>query len=234
MSRRQSSKLSAGSTSRRNDSGTLVVLLLGIQGAGKGTVGQALHGDRDIAHISAGDLIREYARDCTHEAEGARDRIARGKGVSTNMSYGLLRQRIERLTEGTLVLDGYPRRSEEIPLLAEILRGEPDLALLLDVPPPIAVDRLLGREVCPECGAVYGPAVPPRNRASCDRCGGRLSRRADDTPPGIVERHRTWVAERRAITRHYASLGILQTVNAARSPDLVLAEVHARIRLSRN
>src|SRR6476659_5634941 len=129
------------------------ILLLGSQGAGKGTVGAILADELDGIHLSAGDLLRARAAVGGHVAQAIHAQIDQGLPVPVEMSYGLLEERLQQSSQNQLlILDGFPRDASELPLMDEILGGEAKLALLLNVPTPIAVARLLARESCGGCG----------------------------------------------------------------------------------
>lgn len=85
--------------------------------------------------------------------------------------------------------------------------------IVLEVPTPIAVERLVNRELCEACSWPYGPGWPSSDGA-CTQCGGTLATRRDDTPAGIARRLETWRVHGRPIMRYYERLGVLRTVRA--------------------
>jgi adenylate kinase len=192
------------------------ILLLGSQGAGKGTVGAFLAEELNGIHLSAGDLLRARAAIGGHVAQEIHAQIDQGLPVPAETSYGLLKECLQESSEKQLlILDGFPRDAAELPLLNEIIGGEARLALLLNVPTPIAVARLLARESCGDCGASYGPGVPPSARGVCDCCGGPLSHRADDSPQGIGRRMEGWAGRSPEILAHFRHVGTLVEIDAA-------------------
>ncbi len=211
------------------------ILLLGSQGAGKGTLGAILAGELGAVHLGAGDLLREQVRSGGRWATEIQDQIDRGLGVATEISYGLLEERLGSLAEDVgVVLDGYPRDLDELPRLERLLGGEADLALLLNVPRPIAIGRLLGRETCEECSASHGPGVPARSAGRCDRCGGALVRRADDSPPAIARRLDGWSSRGPAIADHFREAGTLIELDATLEADLLARQALGLVRVSSN
>jgi adenylate kinase len=192
------------------------ILLLGIGGAGKGTLGAPLADELGGVHLSAGRLLRERVASGGRWSAEIQDRIDRGLGVPAEISYGLLEERLGSLPEDAgLVLDGFPREIGPLPLLDRLLGGEAALALLLDLPRPIAVARLLERETCEGCGAAHGPGVPAASPGRCDRCGGALARRADDSPASLTRRVEGWSSRAPAIVDHYRGAGILVELDAS-------------------
>lgn len=193
-------------------------------------MGRRLNDELGAIHISAGDLLRRVAEEDSRVSEI----LNQGHGVPPELSYGLLARELAEIGDDLAVLDAYPRRASEVERLAQTLGGEPDLAVLLEIPTVIAVERLLKRETCAECGATFGPGVPPPKPLMCGICGGRLERRGDDTPSGITQRHSTWAGERREITAHYEGKGLLAKLDASGPAATVIENVMAQIRNQRN
>lgn len=196
--------------------GRQAILLLGRQGAGKGTVGAFLARELDAVHLSAGELLRARVAAGGQGALEIRAQIDRGLAVPVETSYGLLGERLRALPrDELLILDGYPRDASELPVLGELLGGEAHLVLLLNVPTPIAVSRLLARETCECCGAGYGPGVPSGSPGVCDGCGGALAHRADDSPQALGHRLEGWASRSPAILAHFRQTESLVEIDAS-------------------
>jgi adenylate kinase len=206
-----------------------------MQGSGKGTVACELNRELGAVHVGAGDLLRSHVAEGGEWAAEISERIDNGHGVDERISYGLLKRELSRVSqEPLLVFDGYPRLSRQIPLLLRILGAAPDLALLLEVPRPIAVSRLMGRETCQGCDHPFGPEAPPRRAGFCDRCSGLLERRDDDLPLKIGRRHDAWSAESAEICSFFDDAGSLRRVDASRSKDRVASDALAIVEQHRN
>jgi adenylate kinase len=202
------------------------LLLLGIQGAGKGTVGRLLARDQGMAHLSAGSLLRRHVHDGGPFGEEIKAQIDRGCGVSTEISYGLLKKALaDASADRPLVLDGYPREQSEIEHLLELLGVNPTLVLHLQAPRPIAVARLLSRSACDDCDATFGPGVPPRFSGVCDDCGGKLASRKDDTPPAIRCRLDGWTRRGPRILERLREITGCTQIDSSRPIDQVMADV---------
>jgi adenylate kinase len=211
------------------------ILLLGSQGAGKGTLGAFLAGELDAVHLSAGELLRERIAVGGRWAGEIQGQIDRGLAVPTEISYGLLEERLRSVPEDiALVLDGFPREAAELPRLNSLLGGEADLALLLNLPRPIAVARLREREACKQCGASYGPGVPARSPARCDRCGGTLVRRADDSPRALARRLDGWSTRAPAIIAHFRAAATLIELDASLDPAALARRALGLVQVSSN
>jgi adenylate kinase len=206
------------------------VLLLGVQGSGKGTVARGLRRELGAIHLGAGDLLRRRAAEGGEWGAEIDARLSEGRGVDERISYGLLEQELSRLDgDSLLALDGYPRLAAQVPLLLKVLGEAPDLVVALEVSRPIAVTRLLGRETCADCGQSFGSEAPPRRAGTCDECGGKLERRQDDSQEMIARRRDAWTAESRQILSSLTQQCPVRRVDASGAVDEVLSEVRGLV-----
>jgi adenylate kinase family enzyme len=206
------------------------ILLLGEQGSGKGTLGRDLKKALGGEFLSAGDLLRAEARRDTPRGRQVAERLAAFEGASVEDAYAVLDEALQQIDPSRpLVLDGYPRMVDQIPRLHRVLGGEPDCALLLQVPTVVTVGRILNRLTCEACGRTYGPWIPARRADQCDRCSGRLSHREDDGMEGLQARQRFWRHHGPAIVQIYRAAGIVQEVDASPLPDIVLDQAVRRL-----
>lgn len=205
-----------------------VVLLLGRQGAGKGLIGRLLATHVRGDFLSMGDVLRTEQAHATHLGLEIGRLIDAGHAVTPAVSYGLMANALAaRPTPGPLVLDGIPRRVSEVERVTELLGREPSAVIVLDVPVPIAVERLLNRQSCQGCGMPHGPAWPARN-GRCRSCEKALSPRPDDSDVvKISHRLEVWGMESRAICGYYDRLGVLHEVIADGHVNEVLERVIA-------
>lgn len=169
-----------------------------------------------------GDLLRaEQARKSELGRKIGR-LIDNGHAVPPDVSYGLMVSAIAaRVGHGPLVLDGVPRLVDQTCRVRHLLGGEPHAVVLLDVPVPVAVHRLLTRQTCERCGMPHGPDWPTVGER-CQHCGGGVDERADDEPEKIWRRLDVWGLQARAIVTYYDDLGVLSTIPADREPSDVL------------
>ncbi len=206
------------------------VLLLGVQGSGKGTVARGLRRELGAIHMGAGDLLRRRAAEGGEWAAEIEARLSEGRGVDEHISYGLLEQGLTCVDgDSLLVLDGYPRLAPQVPLLLEVLGEAPNLVVALEVPRPIAVTRLMGRETCADCGQSFGSEVPPRRAGICDECDGKLERRQDDSQAMISRRRDAWTTESRRILSLLTQQSPVRRVDASGAVHEVLADVRGLV-----
>src|SRR5258705_5860854 len=132
------------------------LILLGRQGAGKGTQCVRLSRHYVVPHISTGDMLRSAVKEGTEFGLKAKVIMDRGELVSDDIMGGVVRERLDSDdTRGRgYILDGFPRTVPQAELLQEITAAEPlDLVIDLVVPTEVVLERLAARRVCSDCGA---------------------------------------------------------------------------------
>ena len=193
------------------------IVLLGAPGCGKGTQGHRLAKHYKVPEISTGDLLREAVAAGTPLGKAAKAVMDAGQLVSDDIVLGVIRQRLGKAdARNGFILDGFPRNLAQAEQLDELLDqlGQPiDLALVIHVDVDVILQRLLGRRTCLSCGASYNVfSAPPRIDDSCDECGGRLKRRADDNEETIGNRLRIYELQTAPVIQRYREQGRLRVV----------------------
>jgi adenylate kinase len=199
-------------------------VLLGKQGAGKGTQAARLGEKFDIAHVSTGDMFRSMAAMGTAHGLEAKRYMDDGDLVPDDLTIGIVEECLAPggpLADG-FVLDGFPRNLHQARELDVILDGRPlDLAINLEVPRDIVLDRLAGRRVCENCQRVYHVKMPPAVDWICDTCGGRVVHRDDDTEEAIDRRLELYEQQTVPIIDYYRESGILARVDGVGEGEVV-------------
>jgi len=213
-------------------SGRVIIVVLGKQGAGKGTQCKRLAQSLAIPHVSTGDILRAAVRDKTPlglEVEGI---LAAGGLVNDELVGRLVRERFtEADAQGGALLDGYPRNAAQAALLEEILGDDGiKLVLNLDVPSELVAERLSARRVCQECGAIYRDSDIEAISGTCANCGGDVVQRADDQPEAILKRLATYESDTAPLLTFYDDRGLLVHVDGGGEPDDVTAAFNAVLR----
>jgi len=212
------------------------VIVLGRQGAGKGTQCARLATHLGVPHISTGDLFRTAIADDTPIGRKAQAFVDRGALVPDELVLDLVAAHLggtETRRQGYL-LDGFPRTVAQGQALFEVLgAAAADLAVEIDVRTADVLPRLAARRVCRSCGTVT--SAPHAEEISCPACGGIATRRDDDTDEAIAQRLALYDEQSGPLLVWLADQGILVTVDGLGSPDDVFDRLRAAVqpRLSR-
>src|SRR5690606_5314320 len=192
---------------------TMNLLLLGAPGAGKGTQGALIAERYGIPKISTGDLLREAVREGTPLGQKAKSYMDAGELVPDEVMLGLIQEVLtedgtpDEAVERGFVLDGFPRTLRQAEGLDRLLDeiGRPlDAVIVVSVPDDVLIRRLSGRRTCANCGAVYNVYLePPRTAGTCDRCGGPLVERPDDTAATVRRRLEIYQEQTEPLIAYY-------------------------------
>ncbi|MDA8103132.1 MAG: adenylate kinase [Nitrospiraceae bacterium] len=208
------------------------IVMLGKQGAGKGTQCSKLAATLGIAHISTGDMLRSAAREGTEFGKLAQGYMERGDLVPDEVILGAVRDRLYRsdCREDGFVLDGFPRTLAQAEALEEILAPEGvKLVINLDVSTEVVLRRLSSRRVCTGCGRTYSIDFPPAVDWTCDDCGGTVVQRADDTPEAISRRLAIYEELTAPLIAWYEAKGRFVTVSGEGDFDAISDEILATV-----
>jgi adenylate kinase len=204
------------------------LVLLGRQGAGKGTQCVRLSRHYVVPHISTGDILRAAVREGTEFGKKAKAIMDAGDLVPDDIMVGIVDERLDRddTRNRGFILDGFPRTVAQASALEEITqpRGV-DLAVNLEVARDVVLRRLASRRVCTDCGANYSNERPPRYGSTCDVCGGDVIQREDDTEEAINRRLDLYEAETAPLLGWFEARGLRLDVDGAGEPDAVFARL---------
>ena len=206
-------------------SGAAHVIIMGPQGAGKGTQATLVAPRLRLAHISTGDLFREVMAGDSELGNEIRSYYDRGALVPDALTIRMLMAHVDLVLSGEvamrgMLLDGFPRNQAQAEALDAALseRGDRLVAVVhVDVPRERLMERLTGRLVCPNCGATYHRVFnPPRIENSCDVCGSQLIQRSDDTPEAVERRLSIYYERTAPVLDYYRAAGLLLDVDGDR------------------
>jgi adenylate kinase len=189
----------------------MIVLLIGQQGTGKSTLGQALSDSRGSQFVSGGVLIRREIASGSEIGRQIEVPIDAGERISPELMYKLLERELEGARATNLVLDGFPGEAGEHAKMVAVT-GMPDLVLLLNgVPTDELVQRIELRRECPTCYATYKDGEEDR----CRTCKTLLTPRPEDsTTDKIARRHAHWARTEPGLIDLYEQLGVLVRIDA--------------------
>jgi adenylate kinase len=206
------------------------LVFIGPPGVGKGTYAKAVSEKFGIPHISTGDIFREEIKKGSELGKRVKEFLDKGLLVPDDIVIEVVKQRLsmDDCRKG-FILDGFPRTLKQAEALEQFAR--PEWAFLFQARDETILERLGGRRVCPNCGAIYHiKYMPPKVPGICDKCGTPLIQRKDDTPEVIMERLKIYREQFTPIILFYKERGRLVEIDANEQADKVVPVVIERLR----
>ena len=188
--------------------GMVNLIIFGAPGSGKGTYASRLKEKLDVEVIATGDIFREMIKADTPLGRKVREYVEKGLLVPDDITLEVLKQSLAKIPKGKgFILDGYPRtvwQAEALDKIAKI-----DAVIHLIVPDWIIIERLSSRRICQNCGAIYNLLfLKPKRDLACDKCGGPLYQRLDDTPEVIKKRIEVYEKQTQPLLDYYRGKGV--------------------------
>ena len=202
------------------------LILLGAPGAGKGTVAKLLTKMDGSVQISTGDILRGAVAAGTDLGKKAEAAMKAGDLVSDDLIMGIMEERLkEDDCKAGYLLDGFPRtipQAEALKVLLEKMGEKLDFAVEIDVPREVILDRLTTRRTCSDCGEIYNvKSNPPKVEGVCDKCGGAVVQRDDETEEAINNRLNVYNEQTAPLVDFYKNEGMLLSVKATSSDSVI-------------
>ena len=160
------------------------IVLIGIQGCGKGTLVAGLEKHIDFSLVSMGQLFRDEIATGSELGQTIKQIIDRGDLVGMDIVMSTVQKKLETDSNSIKIFDGFPRNLEQAEALDKI--ANVDLVIHLVLPKEEAVKRLLNRLTCSDCGFITRKDVVSSD--VCPECNGKLVTRSDDTLESIEKR----------------------------------------------
>jgi adenylate kinase len=177
------------------------IVLMGLQGSGKGTQAKIISETLGVPHISTGDLLRSLGGELKKQID---EYILKGKLVPDEMIIKILKERISKPDcKKGFILDGFPRNLNQADELEKQI--EIDKYFEIFINDEEAVKRISGRWNCKNCGTSYNiiTAPKPKIQGKCDKCNVDLFQRQDDTEEAIKKRLEVYHKDTEPILEKY-------------------------------
>jgi len=209
------------------------LILLGAPGAGKGTVAKLLTKMDGSVQISTGDILRAAVAAGTELGKQAQAAMKAGDLVSDDLIMGIMGERLkEDDCKAGYLLDGFPRTIPQAEALKELLANmgeELDMVVDIQVAKDVILDRLTTRRTCEDCGEIYNvKSNPTKVEGVCDKCGGAVTQREDETEEAISNRLDVYNEMTAPLAGFYEKEGSLVSVDAT-SSDAVIDAIKAKL-----
>ena len=205
------------------------IVLFGIQGSGKGTVGKAVAEKFGFKIFETGSALRALSQETSELALKVKSIIEAGHLVPNEVVMDIIENFMQGLQPGEKVLfDGIPRKMEQAESFDALMQkhGRDFTGIFIEVPDEVAVKRLLTRRICKNCKNVYPASYEEK---TCQKCGGELITRSDDNPESIKNRLQAFFDETMPVIQHYQKMGKMKKVNGDESIEIVANGVSAII-----
>jgi len=200
------------------------VVMLGPPGAGKGTQAERFAREHGIPKISTGDILREAVQSGSDLGRKVKALMDRGELVNDALIIGIVRERLAKpdCTAG-FVLDGFPRTVPQAEALDAIMTGrDPLIVVEMKVPDEELVRRVQRRRVCKECGTnVSAFGAGPGLVQLCERCGGELVTRSDDSETIVRDRLKVYWRDTAPMIAYYGKRSTFRSIDGAQRPEQV-------------
>jgi adenylate kinase len=212
-------------------------VFLGAPGAGKGTMAEMLSARFGHAHISTGDILRAELKSGSELGLKAKACIDSGTLVPDDVVAAIVSAKLNtpETKKRGFVLDGYPRTTNQAALLAAALKANGlrlDAVVLFEVDQELILRRLTARRICRACGAIFNVLYnKPAKDGICDKCGGALYQRPDDTVETALARLKVYETETSPLIGLYAKQGVLLRTTGAEEKNTNFALLCKRLGL---
>lgn len=211
------------------------ILIMGGPGAGKGTMSAKIVEKFNVNHISTGDIFRSEISNETKLGLEAKSYMDQGKLVPDELTNSMVKHYLEGLSDkkSGFLLDGYPRTLEQAEAFDALSVGtdlEISVVIAMEIPFEVLAQRVTGRRLCKDCGAIYHIESNPSKQAGiCDKCGASLYQRKDDTIESLQTRLQEYQNQTEPVLKFYEAKGLVKHINANQPIEKVWADVETAL-----
>jgi adenylate kinase len=206
------------------------LVFLGPPGVGKGTIAEIIAADNNIVHISTGEIFRHEIKQGSELGEQAREYVASGGLVPDAIVAKLVRARLaDHDADAGFIFDGFPRNIHQAEIFNDVLKEvnrKLDLVVSFEASEELLIQRLTARLTCKKCGTNFNKIFSPSKKEGiCDKCGGELYQRVDDSLETALDRMKIYNKETAPLVDYYKEKGMLVSINGEQSREITVPEV---------
>lgn len=207
------------------------ILIMGGPGAGKGTMSAKIVEKYNVNHISTGDIFRSEISNGTELGLKAKSYMDQGLLVPDEVTNNMVKSYLENLKDkkNGFLLDGYPRTLDQAKAFDALSQGSDlaiDVVVAMEIPFEVLAERVTGRRLCKNCGEIYHViSHPSKTEGVCDKCGGTLYQRKDDTIESLNVRLDEYTKQTQPVLDFYEAKGLVKRIDANQPIDQVWADV---------
>ena len=207
------------------------LIFLGPPGAGKGTLAGLVCKSLGIPQVSTGDIFRDAIKRETELGLKVKAIVSRGDLVPDELTVGLVKERLAKPDASSgYILDGFPRTIPQAEALETFQKI--DAVINFNVTDQEVLRRLSGRRTCKSCGAIYHvDNMPPKKEGICDKCGGPLYIRDDDSVASITNRLNVYKKQTEPLIDFYRKKKLLKDVVSNTTPEDTFGQLKKVLKL---
>jgi adenylate kinase len=205
----------------------MILVFFGPPGSGKGTQAEVLQKQiPDLFHISTGDLLRQEIASGSDLGRSIQAKVQAGEFPKDELIMQLIEGILENNAKKDILFDGFPRTLQQalaFDTLLGVVNLKVDIVFDFDVDANVLIERVSGRYMCRECGAVYHEkSKKPKVDSICDQCGSsHFVKRPDDTARVLESRLKIYQEVTLPAKDYYSEKGILKKIDASLSQNEV-------------
>ena len=210
------------------------LILLGPPGAGKGTQASRIVAEYGVPHISTGDILRSAVKNQTQMGLEAKKFMDAGELVPDSVVIGIVKDRLrEPDTAKGFLMDGFPRtipQAEALDVALDDLDRAVTKTLVLLVDEDLLIRRLTGRRICRSCQTPFHVEFSrPKVEGVCDKCGGELYQRDDDSEATVRNRLEVYRNQTEPLIGYYDMAGVVARIDGAQEPEKTFADIKSAL-----
>ncbi|HQB32680.1 MAG TPA: adenylate kinase [Erysipelotrichaceae bacterium] len=202
----------------------LKIVIMGPAGSGKGTMSDLIKDNYPVKHISSGSMFRDEIKQNTPLGQKVNSYLTQGILVPDDVTIELVRNRLSQEDcQNGYLLDGFPRSLVQAKAIEDL---GINVVINLTIDEQLLVDRIVYRRLCEDCKTIYNIKLNPlKDEEHCEKCGGKLYQRSDDTYEKLMVRLESYLEETQPVIDYYREKGIVYDVDAGQSVEDVYKQI---------